>query len=329
MSNVISSMLPKKVPVPTAAPKSRPLIDEDYVDVKAQGKAPDQKADVARGSTRQGTQAVPDSKALSTGGMETPTLHPLLSSLGFTADEVSAILRDELLAARSGGHHEGSLADWKHYYTAAASQNFSTTEYYVSMLAPAGGTTTGTRTGATITARKLRAKFTMQRVITGTPTVATYDPTYFVAFIRDKIPTTPGTCPTLHGVDTIPPSSGTLLFSQLGQNTPQGVLNIIQNPITEDSFHVYRVDRFKFNTKQGYTYTGTTLGMPAPETQHHDIEIDLHGVQQKYPSYASVTSDINNIYMVVWTDQLLTNMGFADSFAFSSDCEFHDVQDAL
>lgn len=256
-------------------------------------------------------------------------VHPVLAQLGVDPAEAAELLRQELIAARSGGRHEGSLADWKHFYVVATNTAFTAAEQSFALAAIAGGTGVSSRTGATIALRRLRLNIRLERQITGASTVATRDPTYYFVLWRDKIPTTPGTAPTLHGTDTNPPSSGTLMLSQLGSAAAENVDTMVRNPITEDAYHIYAIHRLKFNTEQGYTYTGTSLGLPAPMVKHHSMEHDMNSVQLKFSSYAGSASDINNVWLTIFTDLQSSSMGYQDYFAFSTDMEFHDVQDAL
>lgn len=331
MTNVKPSVLSKSLPRATAAPISSNAVvvhrdlSTDDDDGEAKQKTVDKKVAGVVRPIGQGS-----GQGLRQQSVGIPKVHPLLAQLGFDSSEITALLRDELIAARSGGRHEGDLADWKHQYRTINATTGTTAEAPYSLAAIAGGTTVSTRTGATIALRKLRIHFRHERTLNGTPTNVTRAPSLFVVVFRDKIPTTPGSVPVIHGTDSLPPSSGTLMLSQLGQNTVDAVSLMVRNPITEDAYHVYAIHRLHLPTAAGYgNFSAGTLGQCAPQVQVHHWDIDLGGVQQKYSSYAATDPDINNIAMVVFSDQAYTGMGFTETFAFVSDVEFHDVQDAL
>lgn len=261
-------------------------------------------------------------------GLGESKVNSLLAELGFDAEEAATLLRQELIAERSRGSHEGSLADWKHAYGTSGPNTLSISETSYTVAAIAGGTTVSTRTTNTIALRKARIKLFFNRIFSATPTAAFRDPNIIVVIYRDKIPVTPGTPPTVHGTDANPPASTTFLFSQLGvaaSTNPAAVACMVRNPITEDAYHIYEVRHVKIPIG-GFTYTGTTLGMPNPYSKVEHFDIDLNMVQQKYASYAATASDINNIYICVFADHDYTNMGITDSVSAVIDLEFMDLQ---
>lgn len=353
----VSSMLPKQMQTSSAASVARPQTDlktktssttyvspngEEYIFVKKQAtkgaELVGSTMEVSKGLPKDGAKDLQKIKSLlrAPKGRVQAVERALLSTLlGGSADQkddpqaLSLQIRDELLALKSAGRHEGSLADWKHNYRTINATTISTTEAPYSLAAIAGGTTVSTRTGATISLRKLRIKFKHERTLNGTPTNQTRQPSLFVVIFRDKIPTTPGSIPVIHGTDSLPPSSGTLIFSQLGQATADAVSMMVRNPITEDAYHIYDVKRLSMKMPAYGAFSAGTLGQPAPQVEVHHWDIDLNEVQQKYSSYAATDPDINNICLVVFSDQALTGMGFTEQFSFVSDVEFHDVQDAV
>jgi hypothetical protein len=316
------SLLSKGMSRPATASVSRTakeskVDEEDYVDL-AEEKGPPQTP--REGVVRQNVERA----CLQSMGEQ--KVHPLLAQLGFDSAEISTLLRDELLSSFSGGRHEGSLADWKHFYSPVAANPITTTEFSFSLCNVAGGTAVNTRTTNTIALRKCRLRLYFNRVITGAATAAARDPNITVCVFRDKIPTAPGTCPTVRGTDSNPPSSATLLFSSLGVSTPAGIAMPVRNPITEDAYHIYEIRRIKFPTSQSWTYTGTVLGNSGPHSMIHDIDLDLNYVTQNYATYAASVSDINNLWCVIWADVDYTNYGFQDSVAATVDTEFEDKQ---
>lgn len=315
-------MLSKRMSRPAPAPSPS---NSDYVHVDddvEEKKLPPRPSPAREGLVRQVSSGPRQDS------VEVPEVHPFLASLGFDSAEVATLLRQELIQERLGGRHEGSLADYKHQYTTngAAITTLSNTENSFPLLAVAGGTTVSTRTGNTIAARHCRIHLLFRRVLTGVPTAATYDPTITVVVFRDKIPTTPGTMPTVQGTDANPPASATLLFSQLGASSATAMSLPVRNPITEDAYHVYFYGNYKLDTHAGYNYINTNLGLPAPQNKKVVLDIPLHDVQQKYTSYAATSADTNNLWLMIKADTDYLNMGFTDSVCVVTDCEFYDVQ---
>lgn len=255
----------------------------------------------------------------------------LLSEMGCSQTDVTQLLRSELLQERSKGRHEGSLADYKHFYNPCiALTTPTTTEATYAICRIAGGTATNTRTGATIGLKRVRIKIAVVRIDAGN-TGQDYAPTLSVCLWRDKIVTTPGAVPTIFGTDANPPASGTLIFTQVGASTNEALAMPFRNPITEDAYHVYKFDQHQLALENGYNwfYDTGAAGVrfrSAPRTWHFYIDQDLHDVQQKYATYATANPDINDLNLTFRVNVNATNMSYLDKYTFCSDVEFYDIQ---
>lgn len=325
-----ASVLPRSVPRAATSSKSRShkrVVIEDYVsvdDTSATDTSDDEKArldTVVRSNNPTSRQ-----KAVVKSAQDS-----VLPQMALTDAELEQFLLREI-AARSGGRHEGTLAESKHLYGAAGALfTASGTEVASASSAVAGGTTVSTRLTNTICLRRLRIKLLLTRSYTGAGnTIGAQMPMVHMVIFRDKTPATPGTAPTVHGTDAAPPASISLLFSRLGAN--QGFdtdRTMILNPITEDLYHIYTYKKF------GWSYEGTNLSgtAPAQEWDHpskcqiHEENLDLNEVKQIYAGSAA-TPVTNAIYVVIWSDYVDDNaLGFQQGWRLVSDCEFHDVQD--
>lgn len=313
--NVKPTLLSKGMPRAAPAPVAQDADDEQDYEIYASEEVDEKGKSLVRSDdSRARTVCVAESQ-----------VHPLLAQLGFTATEISAILRSELLKERSGGRHEGDLADWKHYYLAAGNNSLSTTELSYPLTTIAGGTGVNQRLTNTIAIRKGRIKIHLRRNLTAAPTAQATDPTITIVIFRDKIPTTPGTMPVVHGTDANPPASATLLLSQLGSTNAAAIATAVRNPITEDAYHIYRI--LKVQLERNWTYISTNLAQPSVESRIIEVDIDFNMVQQKYATYAATAADINNLWLCAYANVDYTNYGFTDTIAVTSDIEFCDIQD--
>lgn len=243
--------------------------------------------------------------------------------------EIDSQLRDELLREREKGRHEGTLAEYKHFYAIAATAGISFTETSVPLANPGGGTSVSSRTGNTIGYRRSTVRIKYEAVAAGLSTTTPRPFKLHLLFWRDKVPATPGTAPTIKGTDTNPPISTTFIFSRLGQGSAAYDALLVRNPITEDSYHIYHYSSHEVNMAQGSfrpTDTADGDGVTASKVLYKEIEIPLHGVQQIYPNYASTASETNNLWFTYWADVDITGMGFTHDFSYSIDTEFYDIQ---
>lgn len=325
MTNVKPAMLSQSVQRATPTPVTR--VVEDYVDIKSTDDDENSPSKQPQGKIL----VRPKPKASSSSSLAPQKVHPLLASMGFkNASEIQAILRDELISLRSGGRHEGSLADWKHFYVVGTATAVSTTEASTALCAVTGGTAVNNRVTNTIGLRKLRLRYRIERVLSAAaPTAVTREPVIHVYVWRDKIPVTPGTAPTTAGTDANPPASATLMFSRLGAATVAAGDMPVRNPITEDAYHLYGYHKVTLDTHAGFNLIDAAAGtgMPGPLVKFGEFMIDLNEVQQKYATFAATASDINNLWITVHSPTSYTNQGYSDTFAFTSDIEFHDIQD--
>lgn len=321
-------MSAKAVPSVLAASKAPAPIQTKYFDTKLSTEVTPPVTPT--GGTPRGTELRLEGSGMGRGkdGMEVPPLHPWLSSLGFTADEVNTLLRQELLKERGGEHGEGSLADWKHYYTTTGPTNFSgTTQINFPLARIAGGTAVNTRTGNTIRLRKCRVKIFIQRA-TQVPSAVDVTPYLQILMFRDKIPTTPGTVPTIWIAGANPPTDGSAIFDALGNTAPEARPISIRNPISESQYHIYGYHEHSLNLSEGYTFqTSPALqGYAAPKHWVFEYNIDFHDVQQKYPTYASSQPDQNDVYLCFRVHNFSANYSFLDSYTVVTDTEFRDEQ---
>lgn len=304
------------------------ITDDDYFDTKSNASIPVPRSPSSPRTDKKLVRL--HDQGCRSGGMEVSQVHPLLSELGFSAEEVNALLRSELLQERSRGRGEGSLADWKHYYTSSGPISITTTNQIDFPLARiAGGTAVNTRTAATIKLRKCRIKIAIRRIPTATATVTPDTvPVLQLVYWRDKVPTTPGTVPVLWIPGTNPPASGTAMFDSLGGAATDQRILAIRNPITEEAYHIYHYEEHTLHMHEGYQMTtpATGYGNAAPQFWIFDHNIDFNDVQQNYPSYASSQSDINDPYLTIRISSYSATNSFVDQYTVVTDTEFYDEQ---
>lgn len=304
--------------------------EEIDVRVNAEGEYVIIRKDMAGGASTTRTKAVSESKTISKELLEKPSLYPILAKMGVKdTNQISAEIRNELLKLRSSGRHEGSLADWKHYYTTTGPTNFSSTNQIDFPLARiVGGTAVNTRTGATVSLRKCRIKVYIKRIpVSISSTLADTPPVLQMVYWRDKIPTTPGTVPVLWATDTNPPSSTVNMFVSLGNSASTAAALALRNPITEDAYHIYKVHEHILQMDEGYNISSSGgFGNAPPKVWIFEHTVDFHDVQQKYSSYATAQSDINDPYLTMRITNYSATSSFIDQYTVVTDTEFEDVQ---
>lgn len=254
-----------------------------------------------------------------------PKFTRCLSSKQF--DETEAILRSELLKSRFHSR-QSEIDENKRYYSFNGAALITTTETTLALTRIALGTGTNQRLTGAVKLKRLGVKFNVYRYADEPGTVNTFGmPIITVVIWRVKVPSTPGTAPTIIGTGANPETSQTLMFSRLGQ-TAAVVPNscAVRNPLTADLYHIYKIHHFRIAEPNfQYSTVATGLGLPAPDTKHFDWEIDLHDVQQDYGTTTSPQT--NDIYMTHYSDMDYTNLGYVDNIQMTSYVTFRDVQD--
>lgn len=261
-------------------------------------------------------------------GMEAPKVNPLLASL-VNPDPIQtqAILRKELLLARSFKGSQIHSAESKHYY-GIDTQTILSTEISIPICRVVGGTASNTRTTNTIRLKGTKLRFLCRRTPTATGSAAALVPTLTFVIWRDKIPATVGSIPTILGTDANPPASTTLMLSRLGQAGVVYNSVAVRNPITDLDYHIYEVHH-KDLVPENYDFVtpASAFGLPAPQVWKFDFHLDLHRVVQTYASYTATDPDVNAVYCTFYSNLDYTGQGYTDILSWTVDTEFEDVQD--
>lgn len=258
--------------------------------------------------------------------MGSSQVHSLLAGLALTPSAAETVLRQELLNARFRAS-TASVDDIKHVYY-SGTFTLADTEGTLPFCRVIGGSAFNQRLTNAVTLKSLKFRFIVDRQPTATGTVAARSPVLSIVIWRDKIPSTPGTAPTIYGTDTSPPASGTLMFSRLGQSNTSWNSIAVLNPITVPSYHIYHVHHMDLNDSSTYDYVtpATAYGLPGPKKWRDEIHVDLNDVQQDYAIPTSTAPDVNDVYITVITDMSYTNQGYQDVMWFTTDTEFRDKQ---
>lgn len=322
----VNNMLSQKVSKPQTPSVSRSnSVQEDYVQVSP---SDDEKKEGVQEEGRETlVRHIPQGRGLM--GMGSQESYPLLAFMGSQESELKQIdeeLRRELLKTRSQGRHEGTLADWKHAYNQLSS-TLSQSEASNTLATITTGTEINQRATNQVRLRKSRISGSIHRVQTGTPSVYLDPLGVHIVVWRDKVPATPGTAQVIHGTDTNPPTSGTLIYSRLGVAAGIADRNMVRNPITEDSYHIYKEHLIIIPVPDNASFSTTPATAIYPPTDHgFEFEIDLNELSQIYPSAGSSTSDINNLWITFWVDTFSSSYAQTLQYNYTIDTEFEDDQ---
>jgi len=242
--------------------------------------------------------------------------------------EMEAVLRKELLLSRAGPHRSG-YEDWKHEYLFnTASINMAQTTAVLTRIA--SGNELNQRTGNVIKLKKLNLRFVARLVPTAKSNVAVRAPVVTFLVWRDKIPSTPGSVPTIIDTGSNPPSDNTTMFNRLGSADARFNSIAIRNPMTFLDYHIYKIEHVPLNPSFGVTDNFTNGFMAlGPKSWHFHYEIPLHYVQQVYLNAAANVPQINDLYFSWWSDLDLTGIGYSIDLQYTSDIEFQDVLDGV
>lgn len=314
-----SKLLSQGVPASAASPVTRVI--DGYVDVRQPKPA------VSDSEEKRESVVRSECKALCKESVGVPKVHTLLAGLGLDPASAEQLLRQELLRERNS--FSGRIGtDAKRFYTATSyAAAAAATETTTALCRPVGGTALDSRTDNVIKLHKLVIHWNIERLWGAAPTAVVRYPIHRFVVWRDKIPSTPGTAPTVFATDADPPVNTTCIYTRLGVAAGAGFDSIAQrNPNTLDEYHVYYDEKhmvrpnapgFDANDGKYHTQSGRL---------HGKIIIDLHKVQQQYASYTATEPLINDLYITTIPDQVTTNMGFADYVNFTSEVTFDDVQ---
>lgn len=92
---------------------------------------------------------------------------------------------------------------------------------------------------------------------------------------------------------------------------------------------MYDYHKVTLDTHAGFNLIDAAAGtgMPGPMVKMGKMDIDLNDVEQNYPTFAATAADTNNLWVTFHSPTTYANQGYQDTFAFTADIEFEDVQD--
>lgn len=258
--------------------------------------------------------------------------NPLLSAA--TDAAAAAVLRFRL--ATSLGGSDGLLKR-KHHYVAASSAcaiPSSTGAGALSMLDIAQGDTYSARLGNAIRVHHITVRVVHERTIAKQSTGDLLTPMRHSAILRDKVPLTVGTAPSMFETGTNPPEADTTRpippFNNLGTNivsSPASTSVAVRNPMSEPLYDFIHYDWHNYTGADGLTYLVTLssngVGAPPPYTRKkiYSIPCDFIAV---YPDTTTTPPMLNALWWYCWIDQAVQT-GYTEEYEISFDVEFSDV----
>jgi hypothetical protein len=242
------------------------------------------------------------------------------TSLVSTRDE-SELIR-QLYLKRLYSSQNG-YANVKHYF-GSVNGTISTAQSTIILNDVPQGNGAEQRIGSRIKLKHLILRLVINRIPT-TP-VNNYGeyPLIVCGIVREHVPATPGTTPTVIGTDADPPASQTLVYSRLGNSSTTYNPIAIRNPLTAQMYHIHKHQVIDVHSTNVFIDFANTRTLYTPKKVFHEWFIKFDG---DYTDFAPADADpiTNAVFFYIQSDTTYnTNVG--DFFYLTSDLVFEDTQ---
>lgn len=195
------------------------------------------------------------------------------------------------------------------------------------------GTASDNRLTNQLYIKKLFVKASLVYTANGNSGAGYTPPSVGVCFYVDKMPVTPGTPPILFAVDTNPPSTPNVVYSQLGLNTATSRYIAMRSTYQPNNvaFTVLRHELLYAPQARDFGLNGNSAGNVTQTSSVKTFEFDLtpqvHNLQVSFADDAATSPCLNTVGMAVYLTSAVAGGGY--TYDFTLMLQFEDAVESV